>query len=71
MVRAKFKVDSITLYAESRSVKMSPVTSGSEENKSFSKWTPSGSLEINISNPDAYDKFEQGKEYYIDFSPAD
>lgn len=71
MVRAKFKVDFITIHAESREVKMSAVTSGSEENKSFSKWTPTASLSMNISNPECFDKFEVGKEYYIDFTKAE
>jgi hypothetical protein len=70
MVRAKFKVDNIVNYGSQKTVNMTPVTSGSEENKSFSLWTPTGSLSIRITNPEAFDKFEVGKEYYIDFTPA-
>lgn len=43
----------------------------SEENKSFSKWTPQGSIEMTITNPAAIDFFELGAPYYIDFVRAD
>lgn len=42
-----------------------------EENKSFSKWTPNGKVEMTITNPDAIEAFDLGKPYYIDFTPAD
>jgi hypothetical protein len=72
MVRAKFVVDSMskTRYGYGQ-VKLSPVTSGSEENKQFWQYTPSGSMELNINNPVALEKFEVGKEYYIDFTLAE
>ncbi len=41
-----------------------------EENKSFSKWTPSGEIKLSITNPAAIDFFDLGKAYYIDFTPA-
>ena len=44
-----------------------PVTSGSEENKEFYHYTPTGKLELNsIKNG----LFEVGKEYYLDFTLA-
>lgn len=42
-----------------------------EENNQFSEATPSGTLKMMISNPSAMKFFEQGKEYYLDFSIAD
>jgi hypothetical protein len=66
-VRAKFKcwnnVDGV--------VTMYPVTDGSEENKAFWNATPGGQITLTISNPDAKDKFETGKEYYVDFTRAE
>jgi len=41
------------------------------ENRIFGKWTPSASLTMTIRNKVAYDQFEQGKEYYLDFTPAE
>lgn len=53
------------------SVIMHPVTSGSPENESFFKYTPSGSLNLSTINQAAFDAFEEGKEYYIDVTPAE
>ncbi len=47
-----------------------PVYSGSEENKKFFQATPGGDITFYTVNQAAFDSFEQGKEYYIDFSPA-
>lgn len=76
VVRAKFKVMSVTRRkeydgTEVRDVKLYPVSSGSEENKSFFKYTPCGEIVLGTTNADAADKFELGKEYYVDFTPAE
>ena len=34
-------------------------------NKGWSKWTPSGDMRMNITNPDAFNQFEEGKYYLI------
>lgn len=72
MVRAKFIVDSVakTRYGHSK-VNLTPVTSGSKENEQFWTYTPSGSIELQTTNPDAANQFEVGKEYYVDFTPAE
>lgn len=72
MVRGKFVVSQINLMSGGdKLVILVPVTSGSEENKSFSKYTPSGKIEMYITkDTQAVDAFEVGKEYYVDFSPA-
>jgi hypothetical protein len=44
--------------------------SGSEENSKFFAATPSAECKLTISNPDAAEFYELGKEYYLDFSPA-
>jgi len=43
------------------------VTSGSEENKNFWKWTPSGKLTFGCTH--AKDQFIPGEEYYLDIMP--
>lgn len=40
------------------------------ENTSFWDATPSGNVELSISNPDAAEFFELGESYYIDFEKA-
>lgn len=51
-------------------VRLSPVTSGSDENASFYKYTPGGSLVLSTINQAAFDQFTVGKEYYVDVSEA-
>lgn len=68
---AKFKVGSITNFGNSNvEANLSPVTSGSAENKSFSMYTPSGALKLHITNPEALDFFEPAAEYYIEIRKA-
>lgn len=52
-------------------VKMNPVTTGSEENKDFFRWTPSGEVRLGTLSKAAADYFELGKEYYLDFTKAE
>jgi len=35
------------------------------ENVQWSKWTPSGNLSMNITNPDLLNHFVVGKDYYL------
>lgn len=78
MVRCKMMCveKGVTAYGpgdENKNAKivLSPVTGGSEENKKFFKWTPSGRIELGVVNAEAAALFEPGKEYYIDFTPAE
>lgn len=79
-VRAKFKVESYStrLYQRSsgtdelRTINLTPVGSdNSPENKEFWMWTPVGKIELGTINPGAWAQFELGKEFYVDFTPAD
>lgn len=51
-------------------VELSAVYNGSEENKKYFKWTPNGKIVLGILNEEAASMFEPGKEYYVDFTPA-
>lgn len=65
-ILTKFKVASTTDFGDnSQEVKMTAVISGSEENKSFSKYTPSGDIRLHITNPEILDFFIAGEEYYV------
>lgn len=75
MVRAKFKVTSKSPpYGEgdrkSVDIGMDVVTSGSAENDSFFRWTPSGQLKLSTVNEAAAAQLELGEEYYLDITPA-
>jgi hypothetical protein len=75
MVRAKFYVVSVkkTKFMDGLGsvVELTPVINGSDENKEFYKWTPSGRIELGTINEEAAKQFEIGKEYYVDFTPAE
>jgi hypothetical protein len=68
MVRAKFKVYSVTDYGDQGKVVLEPVTHGSKENDEFYKWTPNGMIELNTVSKSAAEYFQAGKEYYVDFT---
>lgn len=71
MVRAKFVVDQITQHRGGTTVVLVPVTSGSKENESFWKYTPSGKLEMWLNEgTQAASMFHVGQEFYLDFTPA-
>jgi hypothetical protein len=73
-VRAKFECVKIEQQPldHQKLVEFSAVISGSDENKSFSKYTPSGNLKLWISDETlAADFFELNKEYYLDFSKSE
>lgn len=77
MVRAKFKVDSITRKEfpgmVQNEIAMTPVYSGDEDSENAKFWnaTPSGKIEFTCVNEDAVKQFEVGKEYYVDFTKAE
>ena len=70
-VRAKFRVDEVAATVSGSTVRMSAVTSGSEENKTFFKWTPSAQLSMGTVNVDAAAEFKPGDEFYVDFTKAE
>lgn len=43
---------------------------GSDENNTFSKYSPSVNFRITIANPALFGKFESGDTFYCDFTPA-
>lgn len=71
-VRAKFICQEVTQYSGgSKKVRLTPVTGGSDEDKLFWKYTPSGELSMTIDNPPASDMFVPGQTYYLDFRPVE
>lgn len=73
-VRAKFRCDNIEPADDDLvTISMSPVydSNPESENGRFWKYTPWGSVQLGTINKAASDQFEVGKEYFVDFSPAD
>lgn len=71
-VRAKFRVTKVEhSEGDAHVAHLSPVTTGSDENKAFYKWTPGGSITLSTINAEAAAQFVPGKEMYVDFTQAD
>lgn len=69
---AKFKVGSVVDYGNNNiEANLSAVTNTSEENKTFSIYTPNASVKIHITNPEALDFFKAGKEYICEFKEVE
>ena len=73
--RCKMRLISISeAYSKGKAVKFEPVTSGSEENKSFYAATPCGHVEFTLSAVAAealhLDVAALGTEFYMDIAPA-
>jgi hypothetical protein len=72
IVRAKFKVINVTeSEGGHKHARLHPVTSGSRENEEFYKYTPGGAIDLGTLNPQAAEQFVPGRQFYVDFTPAD
>lgn len=63
-VRAKMKC----ISKSGTTVQLSAVCD--DANKTWANYTPSANVNISIDNPPALAAFEQGKHYFVEFSPA-
>lgn len=73
-VRAKFTCNAKIPFGSTTTVVFYPVYSSdpASENKAFSDATPAGQLQMVIQNDKpALAAFEPGKNYFLDFTPAD
>lgn len=69
---AKFKVGFTTDFGNNNvKAHLSAVINDCPENKSFSIYTPSASVEIHITNPEALDFFKAGDEYTCEFKKVE
>lgn len=71
-VRAKFKCTQKVKHDDGGvTVHMIPVSDGSPENKTFNDYTPGGNLQMHIApEKPAQEFFDEGTEYYLDFTKA-
>jgi hypothetical protein len=44
---------------------------GSDENNTFSRFSPSATFQIYVANPALFGKFTIGEEYYVDFTKVE
>jgi hypothetical protein len=66
-VISKWQVTSIDERTTDKVVYLMPVTNGSEENKEFWQATPTGSMNMTITNAHAADMFKRGDEVLVTF----
>lgn len=67
IVKAKFKVEKLEVYENVTNVTMKAVIVDNK-NIDWSKWTPSGMIQMSITNPDCLDYFVPGDDIDIEFS---
>ena len=66
LITAKFRCASVTKHSDGSETPVLVAVSGNnEENKNWSKWTPSGRLEMQINNSLAHGILLPGREYEI------
>lgn len=69
-IKAKMKVQTVTLNGYSETTKLYCEYSNTPEDNSFSKATPSGNMELVIDNPNAQGFLKPLKKYYITITEA-
>ena len=72
-VRCKFTVTSVTHYqGEAKRITLTPQYDPElPEDQRFSKYTPSGSLEMTVDNPSVVEALQIGKAFYLDLVPVE
>lgn len=70
MMRAKMKVLSVNWTEFGQVLNLTAVTNGTQEDNTYSKFTPCGSVELTITNPELEGKFKPGQQFYVDFTEA-
>ncbi|MCZ4500970.1 MAG: hypothetical protein JWQ74_3525 [Marmoricola sp.] len=76
-VRAKFRCMSINHAFINQpdycaaTIGLVPVWEQEGVNKRWSQATPTGKIEMMITVPETVEQFELGKEYFVDFTPAE
>lgn len=63
-------------FSGAEQISMAPVCAkpfgpnGESEDNTYARYTPSGALNLTITNPDLVGTFKQGQTFYVDFSEA-
>lgn len=76
-VKAKFVVNEVTNYMGGQKVSMLPVQNtqygadGENEDNQFARYTPSGEIRLQITNPALKDAFAPGKVFYVDMTSVE
>ena len=72
VVRAKMYVTCVKKWHKgSEEIEFACVTSGSEENKIFAKYTPQGNLRLVIEKESLFGHFQPGDVFYVDLTKTE
>jgi len=81
-MRAKVKITNIAAYPTAGAATQEALTfhfpskdgaypaDGGDEDQSFAKYSPQGSLSLTVANPVLLGKFSVGDTFYLDFTPV-
>lgn len=73
-MRAKMQIQSVKLNlgGYSETLELSAVYGGStnDEDNSFAKTTPSGTIKLEIANKELHGVYRPGDTFYVDFTPV-
>lgn len=72
-IRAKMEIASVESTTYQNVVKWNAVYGGTSnaEDNSYASATPSGKIELNITNPAVMGQLKAGTKYYVDFTPIE
>ena len=70
IIKAKMQVSQVTISEYSETPELHCVYTGTPEDNTFAKATPSGSCKMQIDNPEVKGFFKPGKKYYVTFEEA-
>lgn len=72
MMRAKFTLETLSRNNDGNGkLVFRAVYSGSEENDKFFKYTPSGTIDLEVVSKAVLDTLKEGAEYYVDFTQVE
>lgn len=75
-MRAKMEVTQVSApYEGAEQIKFSAVSgsfgpAGESEDNTYARYTPCGTLDITVNNPNLLGKFTAGQKFYLDFTAA-
>lgn len=69
--RAKFSCTSVKKSPYGEEISLWALYSNNKEDNQFAAATPSGTMSMMVSNPAVFGFFQEGKQYYLDISPAE
>lgn len=79
MMRAKMQIQKIeqhlggteTLHLSAVAKSSGYPPDGSDDDNTYARWSPSGSLQLTIANQELHGKFRVGEKFYLDFTMAE